>query len=75
VILPDGSEAPSQSVEFLRKAGYENHFEKMGRIFAAAGILRTGRVGDAAITNARIRDIVNVAAGYVQRDPCFLVSP
>ncbi len=73
VILPDGREEPSAAVEFLRKEEFQNHFEKMGRIFAEAGILRTARVGDAALINVRMRDIFRVASERVESDPYFLV--
>ncbi len=73
VILPDGTVEPSEAVEFLRRSGYENDLEKAGRLFEEAGILRTARVGEASITNARMRDIFRVASERLERDPYFLV--
>jgi len=74
VILPGGREVASRSVEFLRRDGYENCFEKMGGVFEEAGILRTAVVGKATLTNARIRDIVDTAGKLVAADPYFLVG-
>ena len=74
VLLPDGTEIPSRSVEFLRKQGCRNCFEKMEAVFAREGILRIGRVGSARLINARIRDIVDVTKALVEKDPDFLVK-
>jgi aminoglycoside 3-N-acetyltransferase len=74
VIRADGTRVPSRAVEFLRRPGIENDFAKMATVFEAAGILRKTTVGDATITNARIRDLVDVAEERVRRDPYFLVK-
>lgn len=75
VILPDGRVVPSKSVEFLRKKGYYNDFEKMERIFLKEGILRICKVGNARIINAKIRDIFNVTRRYMESDIGFLLTP
>ncbi len=75
VILPDGSEIPSQSVEYLKKEGYHNDFEKMGEIFSNQGILRTCKVGEAKVINVKIRDIFDVTKRYMEDDIGFLLTP
>lgn len=74
VRLPDGTEIPSKAVEFLRKPGYESHFEKMEAIFAREGILKIGRVVRARTINARIRDIFTVTRRLLEKNPYFLVE-
>jgi len=74
VVLPDGTEIPSRSVEFLRKQGCRNCFDKMEAVFAREGILRIGKVGSARLINARIRDIVDVTKALVEKDLYFLVK-
>lgn len=75
VIRSDGRRVPSRSVEFLRYPGYGNCFAKMRGVFEEAGILRTARVGEATVTAARIRDIIDAAAKLVAADPYYLVKP
>ena len=74
VILPDGTEQPSRSVEFLRKPGYRNDFERVEDVFCREGILRIARVGRARIISARIRDIFRVTRAHMERDIGFLLS-
>ena len=75
IILPDGSKVPCRSVEFLRKEGYHNDFEKMTRFFADKGILRTARVGNAEIINAKTRDIFDITKEEMKEDMAFLLTP
>ncbi|RJS85340.1 aminoglycoside N(3)-acetyltransferase [Candidatus Bathyarchaeota archaeon] len=74
VILPDGRVIPCRSVEFLRRKGYYNDFEKMERIFAREGVLKTTRVGNAKIMNIRIRDIFDITKRYMEKDIGFLLT-
>ena len=60
VILPDGTEVPSQSVEYLRKKGYINDFKKMEKVFSKHKALHTCRIGKAKIINVRIKDIFDI---------------
>ncbi len=74
VILEDGREVPSKSIEFLRENGYRNDFAKMRAVFEEHGILRTTEVGDALVTNARIRDIFDVTVERMKEDIGFLLN-
>ena len=73
VILPDGTEEPSRSTEFLRKEGFRNDFAKMERIFEDAGVVRKATVGEATIRSIRIRDVLEVARPHMVRDRGFLL--
>jgi aminoglycoside 3-N-acetyltransferase len=75
VIQPDGRRTPSRSVEYLRRPGYRNHFDKMRGVFEAAGILQLTRIGDAPVTMARLRDIIDVTRDLVAADSYYLVKP
>jgi aminoglycoside 3-N-acetyltransferase len=75
LVRTDGQQVPSKSVEFLRHPEYGNHFEKMGAVFAEAGILHTTRIGEADVTLATIRDIIDVAKRLVAADPYYLTKP
>ncbi len=74
VILEDGTEIPSHSIEFLREEGYRNDFGKMRGVFEKHGILRTTQIGDALVTNARIRDIFDITREYMEEDIGFLLD-
>jgi aminoglycoside 3-N-acetyltransferase len=74
VILEDGTQIPSKSIEFLRKPGYSNDFGKMRAVFAEHEILHTTQVGDSLLTNARIRDIFDVTVEYMREDMGFLLN-
>ena len=76
VILEDGSEVESQSVEFLRYAepAYRNDFAKMRDILDGHGILRATTIGDAQVMNVRIRDIFDITVGYMKQDMGFLLD-
>ena len=65
VILADGSEIPSQSVEYLSlpDGGYRNDFAKMKDIYAGHGVLNTTRIGEAEVMNIRIRDLFDILFG------------
>ena len=66
VILEDGTEVPSEAIEFLREPGYLNDFSKMRGVFEQHDVLRTTEVGNALITNTRIRDIFDVTVAYMK---------
>jgi len=74
VRLPDGTEVPSRSVEFLKKEGYRNDLAKMESVFAAAGILRVGQVGNARVVATTIREIFDLTRDHLKRDIGFLLS-
>ena len=74
VILDDGTEAPCDSIEFLRSPGYVNDFSRMRAVFAGHGILRTTQIGEALVTNVRIRDIFDVTVEYMREDIGFLLN-
>jgi len=74
VRLPDGTEMPSRSVEFLKKPGYRNDLAKTEPIFSAAGILRVGQVGKARIIATTIRQIFDLTLEYLKQDIGFLLT-
>ncbi len=74
VILADGTEVPSEALEFLREPGYANDFGKMRAIFEPHGVMRTATVGDALLTNTRIRDIFDVTRDHMEQDIGFLLN-
>ncbi|MEA3365278.1 MAG: AAC(3) family N-acetyltransferase [Candidatus Hydrogenedentes bacterium] len=74
VIRPDGTRVPALSVEFLRRAGYANDFAKMDTVFETDGILRHTCVGNATLTAARIRDVIDGGIRYLKDDICFLLD-
>lgn len=74
VILPDGTEMPSQSVEYLRYAGFRNDFGKMRGVLGGHDLLNTTHVGEALITNVRIRDLFHTTVDYMKQDIGFLLS-
>ncbi|MGC9317471.1 MAG: AAC(3) family N-acetyltransferase [Armatimonadota bacterium] len=75
VVMPDGTEVPSRSVELLRYGGYRNDFGKMRQVLDDAGVLRVTGIGDAEVINVRIRDIVDVTLEHMGRDIGFLLTP
>ncbi|HOF40783.1 MAG TPA: AAC(3) family N-acetyltransferase [Candidatus Hydrogenedentes bacterium] len=74
VIRPDGTHVPAESVEFLRNPGYANDFAKMDAVFERDGILRHARVGNALLTSARIRDVIDRAVQYLKQDIGYLLD-
>jgi len=74
VILPDGTEAPCRSIEYLCRPGYHNDFAKMRGILAGHGVLNVTRIGGAEVINARIRDIFDVTRQYMEEDIGFLLT-
>lgn len=74
VILPDGTKIPSKSVEYLRKDGYENDFQKMEKIFIEHNVLHTCKIGEAKIINVKIRDIFDITKRYLEKDIGFLLT-
>lgn len=74
VILADGTEIESQSVEFLRYPDYGNDFAQMRDILAGHGVLRTARIGAAEVINVRIRDIFDITVEYMKEDIGFLLT-
>lgn len=75
VILPQGTEMPSKSVEYLPKEGYHNDFEKMEEVLSHENLLYICQIGDAKIINVRIRDIFEVTKRYMEQDIGFLLTP
>ncbi|MFP3902674.1 MAG: aminoglycoside N(3)-acetyltransferase [Armatimonadota bacterium] len=74
VILPDGTEMPSQSVEYLCYAGFRNDFGKMRQVLDKHGVLNTAQVGKATVTNVRIRDIFHTTVDYMKDNIGFLLT-
>ncbi len=74
VIMPDGTEVPSQSVEYLRYAGFRNDFGKMRQVLDKHGVLHTVQVGKATVTNVRIRDIFHTTVDYMKDNIGFLLT-
>ncbi len=74
IILEDGTEVPSHSREFLRHDGYLNDFGKMRAVFEQHDVLHTTEVGDALVTNVRIRDIFDITREYMEEDIGFLLD-
>ena len=74
VILEDGTEVPSEALEFLRLEGYRNDFGKMREVLELHGVLRTTHIGDALVTNVRIRDIFDITREYMEEDIGFLLD-
>ena len=75
VVLADGTEVPSRSVEFLRNDGSSNDFEKVEAVFEQKRILKRCTIGPARCINARIRDIIDSAKRLLERDVRFLSAP
>ena len=76
VRLPDGTIEPSKSREYLWKPdmGFGNDFGKMGNVFAERDLLRTATVGNATITNIRIRGIIDTAMELLKGDIHYLTT-
>ena len=74
-IQRDGTHKTCQSLEFLRKEGYENDFPRMDAIFAKARIVRSAAVGEAKISNLKIRDIFRVTLQSMKEDIGLLLTP
>jgi len=76
VILADGTEIPSQSVEYLSlpDSGYRNDFARMKDIYAGHGVLNTTKIGEAEAMNIRIRDLFDIAVAYMKKDIGFLLT-
>ncbi len=76
VILEDGTEIPSESVEFLRYTDpdWRNDFGKMREVYIEHGVTHTAQVGNAEIMNTRIRDIFDIAVGYMKEDIGYLLN-
>jgi len=74
VVLPDGTREPCRSVEFIPEPGIRSDFAKMGRVLADRGVLHTTTIGNAKVTNLRIRDLVRIGVGCLQQDMRFLLA-
>jgi len=74
VVRPDGTVAGSRTVELLRKEGFRNNLAKMQPVLAEAGVLHTTRIGEAPITNVRIRDVIDLAEQRLREDIYFLLA-
>ncbi len=68
VIRADGHVVPSKALEFLLYRPYHNDFQRMGRVFDQAGLLRTVRVGAARVHCIKIRAIVDLALELLHKD-------
>ncbi|MEA3402272.1 MAG: AAC(3) family N-acetyltransferase [Armatimonadota bacterium] len=75
VVMPDGTELASNSIELLRYGGYRNDFGKMRQVLGEAGVLRVTTIGEAEVINVRIRDIMDVTMEHMRRDIGFLLTP
>ena len=74
VILADGTEIASQSVEFLRYPDYGNDFAQMRDVLGGHGVLKITRIGEAEVINVRIRDIFDITVEYMKEDIGFLLT-
>jgi aminoglycoside 3-N-acetyltransferase len=74
IIIEDGTEIPSDAVEFLRREGYRNDFAKMRAVLDRHGVLNVTDIGDALVTNVRIRDIFDVTVECMKQDIGFLLD-
>ena len=74
VIDAEGKQAPSRAVEFLRVPGFFNDFAKMGGVLEGHGVLHRAQVGNATLTNVRIRDVIRIAESYMRQDNSFLLG-
>ncbi|HEY54051.1 MAG TPA: AAC(3) family N-acetyltransferase [Caldilineae bacterium] len=74
VLLPDGTRQPCRSVEFLPQPGVRQDLQKMERVFAENGVLRTTQIGNAKIINLRLRDLVRVGLQCLEQDIEFLLK-
>lgn len=74
VIRADGTRVPALPAEFLGGGGYANNFAKMDAVFETEGILRHTRMGNAILTAARIRDVIDGGVRYLEEDSCFLLD-
>ncbi|MFO7947767.1 MAG: AAC(3) family N-acetyltransferase [Armatimonadota bacterium] len=74
VIMPDGTEIPSHSVEYLCYAGFRNDFGKMRQVLGAHDVLNTTEIGEALVTNVRIRDIFDTTVDYMKDNIGFLLT-
>ena len=71
---PDGTQASSASVEYLRRPGFWNDFGGMEEVFRRSGVLREARIGAARVLNVRIRDVVALTRQILQQDIHFLLA-
>lgn len=74
VILEDGTEVRSRSIEYLRDEGFRNDFGKMRGVFEEHDVLRITEIGEARVTNVRIRDIFDITREYMDEDIGFLLD-
>lgn len=74
VIHADGRTAASIATEFLRLPGRHNDLGKMKAVLASRGVLRTTAVGEAAITNVRLRDVLTITMECLREDIHFLLA-
>lgn len=76
VILHDGSEESCRSLEFQRKAAYAYGYDlgKMDDVLAREGILATCQVGEATITNVKLRNVYEITLKYLKEDVGFLLT-
>lgn len=74
VILADGTEMPSRSVEYLGYAGFRNDFRKMRDVLESHDVLNTTHIGEALVTNVRIRDIFHITVDHMKQDIGFLLT-
>jgi len=72
VILPNGTQIASASIEYLRRHGGQNDFAKMAAVLAGKGVLRVGRIGEARCMATRMRDLFRIARPMLEKDPGFL---
>ena len=74
VILADGTEIESRSVEFLRYPDYHNDFARMRDVLGGHGVLNVTRIGEAEVINVRIRDILDITVEHMKEDIGFLLT-
>jgi len=74
VIRADGSAVPARSVEFVRYEPYVNDFGVAERDCEQAGIFRRGKIGDADVSLARMRDIVDLVVERLNGNPGYLLT-
>jgi len=72
VILADGSQIPSRSIEYLRQDGSSNDFAKVETLLDKQGVLHQVQIGNSRCTSVRIRDLFRIVRPLLERDSRFL---
>lgn len=74
IVRADGASVPARSVEFVRYTPYANDFTMAERDCEQAGLFRRGKIGNANVSLARMRDIVDVVVEELNENPGYLLT-